>query len=505
LIDKRTRRKIVDSIAQSDNDWLLNIQRKLYRWSKQNPAEPYKDLWNWIIDLRNLRLAFRRVATNKGRNTAGVDGITIVGIQNGKGEEAFLKEIHDLLKRGTYQPSPVRRKWIPKPGKPGKLRGLGIPTIQDRIVQSAIKQIIEPIFEARFYHVSYGFRPTRAVRDAIAHLRAVMVEQRRKKQEKKNKPPYLWVIEGDIRACFDQIDHHKLIDRLRQHVVDQKVIRGIRAFLKAGIMEEANHFLPTSTGTPQGGILSPLLANVALGQIEQRYQRWIWPKNLAAGHRSYDRKCNRPIFYPIRYADDFVILCSGNEANAIEEKQKLATFIKEELGLELSDEKTKVSSLEQGFHFLGHHLKLVRDDKWGLHPMALIPKDRLARLRQRVKKLTRRNATNRCLKQLIQKLNPILRGWGNFYQHASRPKRDFGRIDHFVHERIYYWLRNKYPRHNARALYHRFYKRAGQNNWLKWADEQLGIFLLSEIPTARWDLRKRRLPCYAFTVGEPGT
>ena len=152
----------MDKVFQSDQDWLLDIQRKLYQWGGKNPNEPYRDLWNWVIDPRNLRLAFKRVSTNRGRSTPGVDGVTSRKIQ-ANGEEAFLVNLRVRLKQKTYQPSPVRRKWIPKPGKPGQRRGLGIPTIEDRVIQSAIKQVVEPIFEARFLQVSFGFRPGRAV------------------------------------------------------------------------------------------------------------------------------------------------------------------------------------------------------------------------------------------------------------------------------------------------------------------------------------------------------
>jgi RNA-directed DNA polymerase len=154
---------------QADDVWLLNVQRKLYQWSRNHPEDSYRDLWNWVIDIRNLRYAWRQIALNQGRRTAGVDGMTVAGIREAIGVETFLEQIRDDLKRGRYEPSPSRRKLIPKPRQPGKFRPLGIPTVRDRVVQCAVKNILEPIFEAGFWHVSYGFRPGRGCHGALEH------------------------------------------------------------------------------------------------------------------------------------------------------------------------------------------------------------------------------------------------------------------------------------------------------------------------------------------------
>ena len=156
-----TQEPSVDTDDQADEVWLLSIQRKLYQWSEANPDGCYRELWNWATDLRNLRCAWRQIASNKGARTAGVDGRTVGRICSTMGCEAFLQELRDDLRAGRFQPRPCRRKWIPKPGKPGKFRPLGIPTVADRLVQGAIKNLLEPIFEATFWHVSYGFRPGR--------------------------------------------------------------------------------------------------------------------------------------------------------------------------------------------------------------------------------------------------------------------------------------------------------------------------------------------------------
>ena len=173
LIGSRMTEKIsVDSDNQADRAWLLGVQRKLYRWSKETPEGAYGDVWNWVTDPRNLRCAWQTIAQNKGRRTPGVDGLTVASIAAGDGGvPLFLDELREALRNGSYRPSPARRKWIPKPGKPGKFRPLGIPTVADRVVQGAVKNILEPIFEARFWQVSYGFRPGRGCHGALEHIR----------------------------------------------------------------------------------------------------------------------------------------------------------------------------------------------------------------------------------------------------------------------------------------------------------------------------------------------
>lgn len=260
----------VDSDLHTDTVWLLGVQRKLYQWSQQHPGEAYRELWNWITDIRSLRCAWDRVARNKGQRTPCIDGMTVGRIRPQQGEGAYLGALHRALRRGAYWPSPCRRKLIPKPGKPGQFRPLGIPTVTDRVVQAAIKQFLEPILEARFWHVSYGFRPGRGCHGALEHIR--MATRPRKTSTvdgKRHDTPYQWVVEGDIQGCFDHIDHHLLMNRVRQHCADRRVNRLLVQFLKAGALSE-EQFVRTDAGTPQGGIISPLLANIALSVIEAR-------------------------------------------------------------------------------------------------------------------------------------------------------------------------------------------------------------------------------------------
>ena len=252
----------VYAAPQSDKDWLLSVQRKLYTRSMENLDYVFCKLWGLVTDERNLRIAVARVTRNRGSRTAGVDGLTMRKVLI-NGVDAFVANARAELRSGAYRPSPVRRVLIPKNGQPGKFRALGIPTVRDRVVQAALKNILEPVFEADFYPTSYGFRPGKSAHGALEHLRLLLRPQGPVRKTER-RLAYQWAIEGDIKACFDNIDHHALMVRLRRRIGDRKVSRLVLAFLKSGILSE-EQFTRSEAGTPQGGILSPLLANIALG------------------------------------------------------------------------------------------------------------------------------------------------------------------------------------------------------------------------------------------------
>jgi group II intron reverse transcriptase/maturase len=308
--------------TDSDRSWLLSEQRKLYARSYENPTYAFRKLWGLITDPRNLRVALARVARNRGRRTAGVDGQTVRSIVHGEGAEAFLDGLRRELRSGAFKPNAVRRVLIPKPGQPGKHRPLGIPTVTDRVVQAALKNIMEPIFEADFFPSSYGFRPGTGAHAALEQLRMLLFPKGAKNaSDGAEGLPYQWAIEGDIKGCFDNIDHHGLMNRIRRRIGDAKVNRLVLAFLKADILAE-DIVLRGHTGTPQGGILSPLLANIALSVIDERYERYVWPRRTpsllhdrrkiqlrAGNNRNGDRNQGRSVvMYPVRYADDFIVL-----------------------------------------------------------------------------------------------------------------------------------------------------------------------------------------------------
>ena len=492
----------VDSDYQADKVWLLSVQRKLYQWSLGNPEGQYRDLWNWATDPHNLRIAWRTVATNKGKRTSGIDGKTVGSIQRELGEVKFLEGLRRELRSGRYTPSPSKRRLIPKSGKPGEFRPLGIPTVKDRVVQCAIKQIMEPLFEARFWHVSYGFRPCRSCHGALEHIRMTMRSMAKAKDGKRHAMPYRWVIEGDIKGCFDNIDHHHLMDRVRKRVGDRKLNRTIMQFLKAGVLSE-DQFLRTEAGTSQGGIISPLLANIALSVIEERYERWVNHQQKRRTHRSCDgitaamntrwadRKAGRPVFFPIRYADDFVVLSSGTFEDACKEKQSLEAFLKDNAGLTLSPEKTHITSVEDGFNFLGHRVRMRWDDRYGFTPRIEIPKAKVLDIRYRVKQITLRKHVVMSLPAILHKINPILRGWGNFYRFCTGAKPILSSLDWYVSDRLWRWMQKKHPKAGASDLAKLCILR------------DTHLFHMGQLCVERFQRGWMHTPDYAVITGEP--
>ena len=504
----------MDFDNQADKAWLLNVQRKLYQWSKGTPEGAYGDVWNWVTDPRNLRCAWHSIAQNKGRRTPGIDGLTVAKIAAGDGGvPLFLDELREGLRNGSYRPSPARRKWIPKPGRPGKFRPLGIPTVADRVVQCAVKNILEPIFEARFWQVSYGFRPGRGCQGALEHIRQTIRPFKIAADGKHRDPPYQWVIEGDIEGCFDNIGHHHLMDRVRKSCADRKVNRLIVRFLKAGVLEDFV-YNPTATGTPQGGVLSPLLANIALSVIEERYWRWVRlphdPKlrtdgaRRAAVRRIKERRAGRLVLYPVRYADDFVILVSGSYEDAFAERQALAEWLREETGLTLSEEKTRVTALTEGFRFLGCLVRLKWDDRYGYWCRVEIPKEVVNDFRWRVKKVLRRQTQGRSLESMLQELNPLLRGWANYYRHCVGAKRILCALDRYVSHRLWLWLRSKHKRVPTRRLSKTWLRRSrvhpGTRAWSEGGVEQ---YLMAYVRVMRFELKWMKSPDFAKAFGEP--
>ena len=220
------------------------MQAKLHRWAAADPGRRFDDLFNFVCDPATLLVAFDRVAGNTGSRTPGVDGLTVADVEERVGMPGFLDDLRAQLRQGAFRPQPVRERKIPKPGGSGKLRKLGIPTVADRVVQAALKLVLEPIFEADFVPVSYGFRPMRRAQDAIAEIHLYGTQG------------YRWVLDADIEACFDSIDHVALMDRVRRRVKDKRVLGLVKAFLKAGVLTEVGDREDTQTGTPQGGLCS---------------------------------------------------------------------------------------------------------------------------------------------------------------------------------------------------------------------------------------------------------
>jgi RNA-directed DNA polymerase len=509
-------RKAMYVASELDKSWLQTEQRRLYERSRNNPDYVFRKLWGFITDPRNLRIAIARVAQNKGARTAGVDGLTVRQVL-GVGVDTFVQDLRSKLRTGAYRPSPVRRVLIPKPGQPGKFRPLGIPTVTDRVVQAAVKNILEPVFEADFYPVSYGFRPGKGVHGALEPLR-LLLRPKDAATEPDRRLPYQWAIEGDIKGCFDNIDHHGLMSRVRRRIADAKVNRLVLAFLKAGVLTE-EQFLRTDSGTPQGGILSPLLANIALSAIDERYERHVWPRRTPTLRTEDERIAERArrarwndrerqvIFFPIRYADDFIILVSAPsgpeqlqraEQAAQQEKVALATFLREKLHLELSETKTLVTPVTETLRFLGHHVRVrPHPSHRRMVSTTLIPKDRSQRLRERIKRQFGPEGRSRGLGEHLHKLNPVLRGFCSFYCHAWGAKRVFGALEHYLWWSIYRWVRKKHGRAGRKVLVARYGWRKPGARQLRWRDGNVLPFEMSRVRVRPFSLAQLKPPDFA--------
>jgi RNA-directed DNA polymerase len=281
------------------------MQAKLHRWAGGDSSRRFGDLFNLVCDPFFLAESWDRARGNKGSRTPGVDGVTVARVERrAGGVSGFLEEIRGQLRAGTYRPSEVRQVMIPK--ESGKLRKLGIPTLADRVVQGALKLVLEPIFEADFQSCSYGFRPGRRAQDAIAEIHYLATRG------------YTQVLEADIRACFDEIDHTALMGRLRVRVKDKRLLALVRAFLKAGVMTATGDREDTLTGTPQGGILSPLLANIALSALDEHFARQWHPESWRRQNRARKGLGNWRL---VRYAD----LCRPRHKSAYAEARIMPT------------------------------------------------------------------------------------------------------------------------------------------------------------------------------------
>jgi RNA-directed DNA polymerase len=416
------------------------MQTKLHQWAVTDPDRCFDDLFNLVYDPAFLVVAWSRVRGNKGSRTAGIDGIAPRSVA--LGVEELLGGLRDDLKARRFVPQRVREKTIPKAG--GKVRALGIPTTADRVVQAALKLVLEPIFETDFKPCSYGFRPKRRAQDAIAEIHYFGSPSRN----------YHWVFEADITACFDEIDHTALMGRVRRRIGDKRVLGLVKAFLKAGVLSEQGVSRETITGTPQGGILSPLLANIALSVLDEHFTT-KWEALGPSWTRAKRRRAGEPVMRLVRYADDFVVLVHGtrDDAEALwdEVGQVLAP-----MGLRLSDEKTRICHIDEGFDFLGWRIQRRNwRGRTGKKAIYTYPsKQSLGSILDKVRKLTRRRL-HRTLADLLRRINPTLRGWCNYFRHGVS-SRTFNYVDSFAFWRIVGWLKKRHVGLNMHTLVRRY-------------------------------------------------
>jgi RNA-directed DNA polymerase len=452
---------------------VLEIQAKLHRWSADDRQRRFDDLYNLVCDPAFLLVGWSRVRSNKGARTAGVDGQTAHYIEDVRGLEGFLAELRADLKARTFQPLPVRQRAIPKAG--GKVRYLGIATIRDRVVQASLKLVLEPIFEVGFLPCSYGFRPKRQAHDAVAEVRHLTSHS------------YEWIVEGDIKACFDEISHSALMDRVRNRVGDKRVLALVKAFLKAGILGEDRVLRDTNAGTPQGSILSPLLSNVALSVLDEHIARAPGGPATSPYQRAKRRAHGLPNYRLVRYADDWCLMIAGTRPDA-EALREEAAEVLATMGLRLSPEKTLITHIDEGLDFLGWRIQRHRKKGTNRHYVYTYPsKKALAAVKDKVRALCRQDV-NLPLEVLLHRLNRMLRGWTTYFRfgvsHAT-----FQYLRALTWRRVIGWLRRKHRRSNWKQLRRRY---CGGRWWP--AAGEVKLFDPAKVRTIRYRYRGAAIP-----------
>lgn len=403
-------------------EYTVWTERMLTRLERSEPTTKWYGLWDKVWAQRNLLQGYYAVWRNKG--AAGVDQQTI---QQFEAQQQWqIDQLKEQLRSGRYQPLPARRVWIPKPGSTEQ-RPLGIPAVRDRVAQTALRNVLEPIFERDFAPSSYGFRPGRGCRQAVAEVEQLLKEG------------YIWCVDADLKSYFDSIPHERLMELIEQRIVDGKVLRLIEQYLKAGVLEQMKGWQPSEQGTPQGAVISPLLANLYLNPLDHSVAEKGWKM--------------------VRYADDFVALCKTEiEARTVLEYLRGWTA---EAGLTLHPVKTRIVNVQsQGFDFLGWTFRGAK--KWPRKKSVL-------KLRERLRRWTGRSS-GMSMAMMVAKLNPTLRGWRGYF--GEGPTTSLRDVDGWIRRRLRALLRRR-ERRQAFGL-----SRADHQRWPnRWFAKQ-GLYSL---------------------------
>ncbi len=395
-------------------DRVRELQRTLYRAAKADPGRRFHALYDKVYRRDVLERAWELVRANRG--AAGIDRETITAVEQ-YGVSLLLDELAADLKEGRWRPLPARRVFIPKPGSQ-ELRPLSIPTVRDRIVQAATKIVIEPIFEADFLECSYGFRPRRSTHDALQVLIDEVWQGRR------------WAAETDVANCFEAIPHSRLLSAVEERISDRHLLKLLRAMLRAGVMEQGA-LRRSLAGTPQGGVISPLLANVYLHRLDRQWQ-------------------TRGQGVLVRYADDLVVLCrSRREA---EDALRALSAILAELGLELKQAKTRIVQLREGgegLDFLGFHHRYLHGRTRRSRQVTFLARwpsrEAMQSARDRIRVLTDRKRLRHPVEEVVQELNRFLRGWGGYFRYGNSA-RHFDQISTYALKRLALFVAKRHGR-----------------------------------------------------------
>ena len=429
---------------------IRTLQRKLYCKAKQEPDFRFYSLYDKVYREDILSHAYHLVRANKG--APGIDGVSFESIKEGEGEITFLRKLGQELWEKQYRCQAVRRVWIPKPD--GSQRPLGIPTIRDRVVQQALKLVIEPVFEADFCECSYGFRPKRSAHDAVDAISKALLTG------------HCQVIDADLSKYFDTIPHAKLLAVVAERINDKTVLSLIKQWLKAPVIEEENGKRRTigggkgnRLGTPQGGVISPLLANLYLHLLDRIWVRWNLTRRYGA--------------HLVRYADDFVILCKGG----VDVPMQMVKMVLDKCDLRINEKKTSiVNARKEGFDFLGFSFQMRRSHRSGkIYPHVEPSRRSVKRVKAKVKELTNRRRTPIPLPWLIDEVNDVVRGWSAYF-HYLHSTKVLSRVKWFTEESVRKHLRIRYKVRTRTRGYSRF-----STDFLY---RQLGLY---KIPTnAKW-------------------
>jgi group II intron reverse transcriptase/maturase len=460
---------------------IIKTQRSLATKAKHNPLHQFDHLYRLICREDWIRAALKSVLANKGAKTAGIDGVTKKELASNTAKDEFVSQLQAELRSKQFKPKPVRRVYIPKAN--GKRRPLGIATLKDRVVQMLLKMALEPIWESDFLNCSNGFRPGRRTQDCIAMKDSYI--------NKRNK--YFWVVEGDIKGAFDNIHHDILLKLVAKRVADKRLLKLIGCFLKAGMMQ-GSLFHRTENGTPQGAICSPLLANIYLHQLDMFW----WNKYGSLNRKQKEKRRTQRLgnCALIRYADDWLLLTNGGKEEAYRLREEFQAFLKEELKLELNVEKTRVTHVNNGFNFLGFHVRryVSAHDK----PKVLVTPTEEAkkRLKAKVKEMTKRKRFKDSPLLKFTALNAVLRGWIGYYCH-SNAKKIAKDLDFWVNKRLFLWLQKRHrlkPRRIMKMYKMRQIHKNGQryNLGIRNGEDFLYLYCMSDKPITKY--RSRSLP-----------